>query len=138
MKLNKIVRLVCINSTCIVANLIMTPLLIQALKFNNMLPLQNTIYTTVAGVIPTPPEIPPGDVSSTSVRVTWSVPPDANGVITHYTVNLRALLLKIKIPNWRRRQVDGDEFNNCVTGEIVQNTTVPGNTSEAQLQKLSE
>ena len=116
----------------------MTPLLIQALKFNNMLPLQNTIYTTVAGVVPTPPEISPGDIGSTSVRVTWSAPPDANGVITHYTVNLRALNLLLKILNWRRRQVDGNEFNNCVTGEIVQNITVPGNTTEAQLQKLSE
>ena len=136
MKLNKTVRLVCINSTYIVANLIMTSLSIQALKFNNMLPLQNTIYTTVAGVVPTPPEIPPGDVGSTSVRVTWRVPPDANGVITHYTVNFRALALETL--NRQRRQVNGNEFNNCVIGEAVRNITIPGDTTEAQLQKLSE
>ena len=65
--------------------------------------------------------------------MTWSVPPDANGVITLYTVNFRALAL-----NRRRRQVNGNEFNNCVIGEAVRNLTIPGDTTEAQLQNLSK
>ena len=95
-----------------------------------------SIYATVAGPPPMPPEIPPGDINSTSVRVTWNKPRDANGVITRYTVNVRALDLQTFVR--RRRQVDGNDFDNCVTGKEVQNLTFPGNTTEARLQNLSK
>ena len=104
----------------------------------------------VPGLVSEPPEVPVDTINATSAFLSWDPPPDANGVITKYTVNLvvissDASTFDSTSSQGRRRKretsVDMMVSEECIKGgenNADRNITVDGNQTSLSLRDLSE
>ena len=95
---------------------------------------------------PAPPNPPLNDtISPFGATLSWSPPPDANGVVLNYTVNLVALGFISSdgsVGNSRgKRQMESNQLDACAIGgadNIDRNITVDGETTSLVVNTLSE
>ena len=82
------------------------------------------LFYVAPGPVPVPPEVSMNDITATSVILRWDPPPNPNGVITAYRVNL-VVLTEVDMMNSRKKRQTVSSVNiACIPVGVDRNIDV--------------